>query len=689
MNITKKKDIFSKIAFSNNSGLFSKIKSSFGDRVIDILIHLPKDILKKNLLEEINISNIDQLITIDLKVEKHIKNFNRRLPYKIVCKNKLDQQINLLFFNIYQSFITKKFENNKIFRVTGKLSFFSNFYQIAHPISAYGQNSFSDFEEIEPIYNLDRTGINKKTFRKLIIKNLDFFKKQDFPDEWILKEFFDKKWSTFKESILKLHLPNKKHNSNILEVTRKRLAFDEILSSFLIFKNIKSQTSKKNFFTVNDNLLSKKIINELDFNLTKDQKICLKEILNDLKGYKKMYRLLQGDVGSGKTIVALLSIADVINSGYQSVIMAPTELLANQHYEYFNKYLSSHNIRIAILTGNTKDKEDIYKKVENAEINLLIGTHSVYNKSLKFKNLGLIVIDEQHKFGVKQRVNLLEKSLDSHTLVMSATPIPRSLSFVMYGEVSISNIKTKPEGRKKVVTSIISNSRFSELLAGIKRKLSKNEQVFWILPYIGDEVEQNTYETVLSRFNFLNKKFKNITTLVHSKMSKEEIEKNMNDFKRKKKMIMVATTVIEVGINIPGASLMIIESADRCGLAQLHQLRGRISRNKLTSHCVLIHNFNLSKTSRNRLLILKNSDDGFEIAEKDLLLRGTGDILGTNQTGLPNWKFFEPLHDYELIELVKKNCEILLKDFSSNKKKINFLINVFFKDKNLKNYLSA
>jgi len=172
-------------------------------------------------------------------------------------------------------------------------------------------------------------------------------------------------------------------------------------------------------------------------------------------------------------------------------------------------------------------------------------------------------------------------------------------------------------------------------------------------------------------------------------MSKEEIEKNMNDFKRKKKMIMVATTVIEVGINIPGASLMIIESADRCGLAQLHQLRGRISRNKLTSHCVLIHNFNLSKTSRNRLLILKNSDDGFEIAEKDLLLRGTGDILGTNQTGLPNWKFFEPLHDYELIELVKKNCEILLKDFSSNKKKINFLINVFFKDKNLKNYLSA
>ncbi len=380
-----------------------------------------------------------------------------------------------------------------------------------------------------------------------------------------------------------------------------------------------------------------------------------------------------------------MAIIDVIKSGYQAVIMAPTELLATQHYNYFTNYLNQLDIKIALLTSKVKNKEEIYSKIKINQINLLIGTHAVYNSKLKFKNLGIIVIDEQHKFGVQQRVNLLEKSSSCHTLVMSATPIPRSLTFAIYGEIDVSNIKTKPKGRKKVITSIISKKKISNLLEGINRKLKNNEQVFWVLPHIGDEDDDNS---VLSRYKFLTNKFRNLTTLVHGRMTDQEIDKNMKDFQNKKKMILVSTTLIEVGINIPSASLMIIESANRFGLAQLHQLRGRISRGNLQSHCVLVYDENLSENSKQRLKIIKNSDDGFEIAEKDLFLRGSGDILGTNQSGLPKWRFFNPLKDIELIKPAKKNCEKILKKGDDNIQK-KFLISSFCNDNNIKNLIST
>ena len=522
-----------------------------------------------------------------------------------------------------------------MYRVTGKLQFFSNNYQIIHPISIFNKNNLKSFENIEPLYNLSRKKINKKKFRELVLFSLTILDNYEFPKEWIIDKFKDKNWLSFKESLKLLHNPIKNISKIKAEKLRKRLAYDELLANlFLVFQKLKQKQKEKNKFIVNNFENSLQIINNLDFKLTKDQLLTYKQIKKDVSSNNKMYRLIQGDVGSGKTIISLLAVVDFINSGFQCVIMAPTEVLAKQHFKYFEFFLSKLNIKIEILTSKTKNKREVYNNLILNKTHLLIGTHSVYNEKIKFYNLGLVVIDEQHKFGVKQRINLIQKSSNCHTLIMSATPIPRSLSFALYGEIDVSCIKTKPKDRKEIITSIINKKKIEDLIDGIKRKIKNNEQVFWILPIIGDGDDENENETAISRFEYLSKIFKNEVTLIHGRMAKEEIDSNMNDFLKKKKMILVSTTVIEVGVNIPSATLMIIEDANRFGLSQLHQLRGRVARGNLQSHCILIHNKNLSEISK-RLMILKESSNGFEIAEKDLFLRGSGDFLVlTNQAYL-------------------------------------------------------
>ncbi len=687
MNIIKI-NIFSNL--DNKKTIFlNNVKEYFGSRIIDTLVHFPLGINRNNLRTDFNVNDINKIITLDVKIIKHLQNYNKKSPYKVVGQIESKQEINLLYFNIYKDFLKQKLLINNTYRITGKLQFFSNSFQFIHPLNILDKYKLNEFEEIEPIYNLARKKINKKLFRNLVKKNLKIFNNYNFPKEWILKKFLQKDWVSFKDSINNLHTPPINTKLNLSEKWRKRLAFDELLSNFLIFNKLKKKTKQKNFLKISDFSFSNNILNKLDFELTEDQKNTFKEIKRDLMGNEKMYRLIQGDVGSGKTIISLLTIADCVNSGCQAVLMVPTELLAKQHLEYFEKYFK--DIKIELLTGNTKQKERIYEDIKNDKIKILIGTHSVYNKAIKFKNLGIIVIDEQHKFGVKQRINLIEKSIDCHTLIMSATPIPRSLSFVMYGEIKVSNIKTKPKGRKEVTTSIISDKQIENLISGIKRKLEKQEQIFWILPNIGEDIIDidSDKETVKTRYEFLKKIFGSKVGIIHGKMNKEEILNNMKNFKEKKTKILISTTVIEVGINIPSATLMIVEEANKFGLAQLHQLRGRISRSDKLSNFVLIHNYKLTDLAKNRLLILKQYDDGFKIAEKDLFLRGSGDLLGTNQSGLPKWKFFDPFNDLELIEKVKENCEILLTDTNNYKKTISFLINSFYKDNSFKNYLSA
>ncbi len=688
MKNLKNKNIFDNFHFYRNNLSIKNISSFYGNRVIDLFTHYPLTVKNNNYVKKLDSKYNENLISIDVTVIKYEKKFHRKSPFKVICKLDNLQEIDLIFFNMNQYQIINYLKINNNYRITGKLCLAKDSFQIVHPTSIFKKDEINYFDSFEPQYDLSRKKINKKYFRKILKDNLEFLKKNVFPDEWIRNDIFKKEWCSFRESLIQIHSPMNEREINRFQTNRERLAFDELLSSYLTFFDLKRKFNKNaNFNRIEEFKISNKIINNLPFKLTADQKKSLSEIKKDLTKNEKMYRLIQGDVGSGKTIIALLVIAEFLNNDFQVVIMAPTEILAKQHYAYFKKFLSPFDFIIEIITGSSKDKQRIHKEISEKKINLLIGTHSVYNKSIQFKKLGLIVIDEQHKFGVKQRINLLEKSEHCHTLIMSATPIPRSLSFAIYGEISISNIKTKPEGRKKVVTSVISTDQIKNLINGIKRKLDKNEQVFWILPTIGSLESEK--ETLVTRFNYLQKIFNDQVSFIHGKMNKNEIDSIMKDFERNKIMILVSTTVVEVGINIPNASLMIIEQAERFGLAQLHQLRGRISRSNLNSHCVLIHNKSLSEFSKERLLIIKNTDDGFEIAEKDLIIRGAGDFFGTNQSGFPQWRFFTPNLDYKLISSVKSNSEFLLKNYNSNADKINFLKKVFYKERNFKNFFSV
>ena len=688
MNNLKKKNIFDNFDFLRTNLTIKNIVSFFGKRIIDLFTHMPLSINKNILVDEIKPNHFESIISCDLLIIKYEKKYNKNAPFKILCENKKKQTIELIFFNMNEFQIRNYIKLQKIYRISGKLVYVRDRLQIIHPEGVLEEKDFCYFDKFEPKYDLSRKKINKKIFRKFIKNHLNILKSFNFPEEWILKKFRKKNWNSFKDSLIQLHNPNSLCELRSLEKNRQRLAYDELLSSYMIFYELKKKINLKNNIPPISNYgLSTEIQRKLSYKLTKDQLRTLQDIKYDLSLKKQMYRLIQGDVGAGKTIVALLTIADVIKNGFQVVLMVPTEILANQHFNYFTNLLSPYNIKIEILTGKTKNKKDIYARLKVKDIDILIGTHSVYNSSIEFFKLGLIVIDEQHKFGVRQRINLLEKSIGCNTLIMSATPIPRSLSFVLYGEISISNIKSKPHGRKDVVTSLINKNQIETLIDGIERKIVKNEQIFWILPTIGsfDSEEQ----TLMTRYEYLKKRFKSKVGFIHGKMNKDDATSVMQDFKNQKIMILVSTTVIEVGINIPSATLMIIENVERFGLAQVHQLRGRVTRGNLQSNCVLIYNQNLSDLSKQRLLILKNSSDGFEIAEKDLYLRGAGDFFGTNQTGLPSWKFFRPHEDHILLDAVKENSKYLIRNYNKNIDKIEFLRKTFYQEKNFKNFYSV
>ena len=682
----------SKIEYKNKL-FYQKIISTFGERIIDILLIFPNGYTFRHLINHKMTENeIDKLCALDLEIISYEPNFNKKTPFIVNCKNSFNQYVKIILFNYPQKLIEKKYIIGRKYRITGNVKYYNNFFQIFHPESTFTLDNLDKYESIEPIYNLSRLKLNRDKFRDLIKKNLKEMKNFNFPEEWIFNEKIKKEsWKSFKEAIIEIHCPDKKLTNIELEKIRKRLAYDEILSNFITLSKIK--LNQKNHFSKyrsNKTNLSKTIINNLEFKLTNDQVFVFDEIKNDLASNNKMYRLLQGDVGSGKTIIALLSMVTVVKSGFQTTLMVPTEVLANQHYQYFTKLLKSHKIKIALLTGKTnkKDKKIIYDQLINKEIDILIGTQSLFNKNLVFADLGLIVIDEQHKFGVNQRLDLQNKSHDSNILIMSATPIPRSLTFAIYGEINISIIKDKPKNRKKITTNVINYNKIDNLILGIKRKIENNEKIFWILPEIGKQ-NDNENDSIFSRFEYLNRIFPKIVAFVHGKMDKKVINETIHNFKNDNIMILVSTTVIEVGIDIPCASLIVIENANKFGLAQLHQLRGRVGRGSVKSNCVLIYKDNLTSNGRERLLIMKNSSDGFFIAEQDLKLRGGGEIFGIKQAGLPHWRFFNPYNDLDLIEDVKKNCKLIMLSKQKYRNQISLLTKMFFKESNIQNYLTG
>ena len=454
------------------------------------------------------------------------------------------------------------------------------------------------------------------------------------------------------------------------------MVFDELCANFLTLsenrKRIKKKKLPKNF----SNHFSEKIIEDLPFKLTKSQKKVLDQINNDLLSDNRMFRIIQGDVGSGKTIVALLTILNVSQSGYQSALMSPTEILAKQHFE-LSKKIFKDLLRISFLSGKTdyKEKKKTLNDLKEGNIDLIIGTHSLFQKNIKFKNLGLTIIDEQHKFGVQQRSDLAKKGGDNcDVLLMSATPIPRTMMMSLYGDMDVSKIIEKPAKRKPIKTLSKPEKKINELWPYIKKQIENGNQVFWVCPLI-EESKFLDYSSAKRRFELINKKFPNKVGLIHGALTKDDKDKILTKFLKKEILILVSTTVIEVGIDFPNSNLIVIENANKFGLAQLHQLRGRVGRGLNQGICILLFKDGLSKNAVKRIKILKKSDDGFFIAEEDLKLRGFGDLIGYQQSGVKNFRFADPLHHDDLFKLAEKY--ILSVQDRINEKKYSFLLKLF------------
>ena len=641
-------------------GVGKKTLRSFNKKkiftIFDLLWHLP--VSKIETAEDTEIEDLQIGKNYNIKVKPIKYNFPRirNLPNKVICE-KNGVKIDCVFFNSYEGYIRKLLPLNEDIIINGKANNFRNKFQFVNPKLVNSNSSVLIDDENK--YSLTE-GLTLNKYNKII--NSIF---QNLPDldEWLPKEIsnlFDN--VSWKDCVIKIH----KEEITKVKDTKyfRRLVFDEIFANFLLSSEIRSKIKKiKKKNKILDSKYQNKIINNLKFKLTDDQISALKNINKDMESKQKMFRLLQGDVGSGKTIVAVISALNSIRAGYQVAIMAPTEILAIQHYKFilenFNDYCNPE-----ILTGKTeyKKRKKVLKDLSNNKIDILIGTHSLFQEKITYFNLGLIIIDEQHKFGVNQRKKLSDKGgKDCDVLVMSATPIPRTMMMTIYGDMDISLIKSKPKNRQPIKTYSKNETKINEVINFIKGEISKENQVFWVCPLI-KESKKMDHQSATEKYKYLSKIFKNKVDIIHGAMGKEEKDNVLKKFNDRNIDILVSTTVIEVGIDFPNANVIVIENSNKYGLSQLHQLRGRVGRGNKESTCILMFKTGLSENARKRITILKNSNDGFKIAEEDLKIRGYGDILGFKQSGLKKYNLADPIQHEDLFKVAEKEIKKIEKN---------------------------
>lgn len=667
------------------------IKNLCGEKIIDILFHLPYNITDRTATPPLMTAKDGKIWTGVVTITEHQPPATRKHPYRIYCTDGTSELV-LVFFKAYPDSLKKNYPAGEKRAISGKVEYFNGSWQMSHPDYVTFPEKLSEIARLEPVYPLT-AGITNKMLIKLGQEAL-----QRVPElpEWLTPESLnDLEYISFQDAIKRLHNPKNIADLSPSSTARRRLAYDEILSNQLALAFTRQKFKQKHgreFKGTGE--LYQKILSNLPFALTSAQETALEEIAADQQAPYKMLRLLQGDVGSGKTVVALLSMLKVIEDGAQAALMAPTEILAKQHFETITSLCQNQNINIGLLTGKMKAKEkrEVYEKLASGEINIIIGTHALFTESVIFKDLGYIVIDEQHRFGVNQRLALSAKGEKCDVLVMTATPIPRSLLLTAYGDMDYSKINELPKGRKPAQTVIMNTNKMPDIINALKKKLAEGTRAYWVCPLV-EESEKSDLAAATERYEMLQKQFGDSVGLIHGKMKEAEKDAVMEEFKQGKKTLLVATTVIEVGVNVPEATIMIIEHAERFGLAQLHQLRGRIKRGNEAGSCLLLYGYPLSAVAKERLNIMKQTEDGFYIAEKDLELRGGGELLGTRQSGFTEFKLaVMPYHQDLLLKARDDAAKIIKTDFlleTQRGKALKNLLYLFEQNEAVKTYLAG
>jgi len=661
------------------------VRALCGVRYADILLHLPTGCVDRRNLCKIAEAENGQLCTLKVKILRHHPSVSyRRTPWKIEAEDETGQ-IEIIFFN-GGKWLEKKFTVNSEVYISGKVEGLLTEKQILHPESFPAHIHPAHVARLWPTYPLT-AGVTQAVASKAVAAALAVMDADDtYQQEWLPDGIIkSRNWPSFREALHQLHQPTTPEQIAHAYPARQRLAFDEMLAWQIGLLQARKHVAVKTGVAHPPAMeLRHKLLEILPFTLTGDQKKVILEIDEDMMRPTPMLRLLQGDVGAGKTVVAFAAAVRAVAGGFQVAMMAPTEILATQHYLNAQKMLEPLGIKCALLTGKMKvaERKPIATGAAEGTIQVVFGTHALIQKNVVFHRLSLVIIDEQHRFGVRQRLALASKSQEANispdVLVMTATPIPRTLALTMYGDMDISILREKPPGRTPIHTTVMAIEKIPQMVDALQRILTRGEQAYWVCPLV-EESEKSDLADATMRFEQLQQRYGNQVVLLHGRMKAAEKEQIMADFKASKHQIMVATTVIEVGIDVPQATTMIIEHAERFGLSQLHQLRGRVGRGAEKSNCILLYAPPLGYHSTQRLQVMRETDDGFIIAEKDLELRGPGEALGTQQAGQWLTKVANIETDKEIIQQARDTAQNMLNQpmTSGQKQAIETLLKTF------------
>ncbi len=631
-----------------------------GARIIDLLFHLPHALIDRTRMPKINALPQEGIVTIRVTVGRHTPPppHNRRVPYRVEVFDDTGF-LTLVFFHAHGDYIRKILPEGEERFISGRIEWFHERPQIAHPDHVVSAHDFAALPKLEPVYPLT-AGVSNKVLGKATAQAIE---RLPALPEWLDEALIaQRRWPAFASALCALHRPRERQALQPDSAARQRLAYDELLANQLALALVRrSMKIKAGRALQGDGNLRRKIMEALPFSLTASQRKAVEEITAGMARPERMLRLLQGDVGSGKTIVALLAMAAAVEAGAQAAIMAPSDILARQHFKTIAPLAEKAGLKAVLLTGRDKGKARaaILEDMACGAAQLVVGTHALFQEAVRFHDLGLVVVDEQHRFGVHQRLALQAKGRHVDLLVMTATPIPRTLALTFYGDMESSQLTEKPAGRKPVTTSAVPMERLGEVVGRLKRAVAAGQRAYWVCPLV-EESEQSAFTSAEERYAALEQVMPGKVGLAHGRMKGEARDAVMADFRDGRISVLVATTVVEVGVDVPEATIMIIENAERFGLAQLHQLRGRVGRGDAPSACLLLYRGPLSQTARERLKILRETEDGFVIAEADLKLRGAGELLGARQSGMPRFKLADLALHGELLAMARDDAALIM-----------------------------